>query len=202
MICKNCGTKFNTGNPDKDGIVTCPECGKRYRKASATSGLAGKQTEKPAARTKTKKTAQSGFERFMRYKIGGMLPAWFVFLTLAIVAVIMIVALSNSGGNIEGSWRLVNVEAGYSDDYDDFIQSIEYMKESGGELSFTFEGGRFTMNVNIGSQSMTPFEGSYRTGGGTLYLTMDGETEDIDYSVSGNTLTLQDDGQKVIFQKK
>ncbi|MBQ9408168.1 MAG: lipocalin family protein [Clostridia bacterium] len=197
MICKNCGTKFDTSNPDENGIVTCPECGKRYRKTVAPKPAA-EQTDKE----QVKKPAPSGFARFMRYKIGGMLPAWFACLALVAVAVILIVALSGGGGNIEGTWRLTGVEAKGVEEMDDFAQSLDYMKQYGGDVLFTFASGRFTMDVTMGSQSVVSQDGSYRVSGGTLYLTVDGETDDLDYSVSGSTLTLQEDGQKIIFEKK
>ena len=207
MICKNCGTKFDTNHPDENGIVTCPECGKRYRKRVETvTDSAAKASVAQAQKTeeKAKETQKSGFARFMSYKIGGMLPAWCACLAVLIVAVILIVALpSGGGGDIEGTWILDGVESEGSDS-NDMAESMALLKAFGAEISFTFKSGDFTMYMSAMGQVQTQ-EGTYRVSGDRLYLDVEGEeSESVKYSISGDRLTMEEpgNGSKLIFVRK
>ena len=206
MICKNCGTTFSTDDPDENGIVVCPECGKKYRKKIAVKPADASESEAQANETAATASdrAASPFQRFMRCKIGGMLPAWCACFVLVFVAVLLIVTLLSSGTNIEGSWQLVNVNSSWSDDPDDFIQYLDSLNQNGIEVNFSFEKDRFALYLNYGgNQSVSTWEASYRTKGNTLYLAEDSnKPTDFEYSVSGNKLTLREDERSAIFQRK
>ena len=162
MICKNCGAQFDTSSPDASGIVTCPECGKKYQKKTspAAAPAAAATAAKPAGDFVQK--VKDGFDKFTKMKIGGSFPLWGA-VAGGVVALILIIVLLSAifgggpagspkamvklaekalNGNPKAAWNLMSPEdkeeyKNYGEFAKEFKEFIKEMKEYGGNYKYT-----------------------------------------------------------------
>jgi len=95
---------------------------------------------------------------------------------IAIVTVIGFTMVACGGGGLNGSYSLTG----------------------GGDLTYNFSGGKFTMET--GGKVLG--EGTFSAKGGKLTMNVEGAEQTMDYKLEGNNLILSVGGQSLTFAKK
>lgn len=100
---------------------------------------------------------------------------------------IMALTLTACGDDLEGSWKLTGGTA-----LSDFIGADEGMslEDMGMSITFSFNSGnKFVMSMSAFGVSDS-YNGTWKTDGDTLTMTVDGDPMVCSYIISGDTLTL------------
>lgn len=101
--------------------------------------------------------------------------------------VIMALTLTACGDDLEGSWKLTGGTALSDLIGTDASMSLEDM---GMSITFNFnDGGEFVMSMSVFGMSES-YNGTWKTDGDTLTMTVDGDPMVCGYKISGNNLTL------------
>ena len=104
----------------------------------------------------------------------------------AILSLLMFVSCEKFGGNaIVGTWKATTMEM----NVEGMSMSFE-LAEMGAEMSFTFRKdgtGEAYMSAEGETDSM---EFEYEAKGNILYMDYEGDVEEIPYSISGKTMTM------------
>ncbi|MBE5780714.1 MAG: hypothetical protein E7328_02690 [Clostridiales bacterium] len=112
-------------------------------------------------------------------------------LALALCAMMLLALCACGGGSSVANtkWALKSAEM------DGMTIDASMLAMIGAEFTLTFTSNTWEINM-MGDI----IEGTYTEDGGKIAMTSDGET--VPASVNGNTLTMEQDGQKMIFEKK
>ena len=106
-----------------------------------------------------------------------------IWLRILVIMLVFVMTVVGCGGGLNGTW--VHTE-GWID--------------AEGTLEFDFNNGSFKLIQN----GRTATEGTYKTNGNNLLLTPKGQTETVaySYSLNGNTLSIDINGNNNTFTKK
>ena len=229
MICKNCGTKFSSKNPDVNGYVFCPECGKRYRRVPKAA-QAGTAAEKPVRHADAHKTKKSS---------GKLL--WCLFAVALLIVTVVVIAVMGGFGSTdktsihgEGGKASKNRGTGSIDEsilgrweLEEIVTDYEYKKESHiyewfgsskgcfniSELTFSGNAIVNTGEYEKGKASFESNEYPYSVEKNIIKIISQEEEDqgddwvsievdnDFSYTVSNDTLTLSDKGDYATFKR-
>ncbi len=94
---------------------------------------------------------------------------------------------------VEGSWKITAVEGEMQG-----VEEFNMILQMGGVMTMTFENGKATMTVELLGQSQTQELGEYTDTGSAIV--MNGISDP--YTIEGDTLTLTENGMKMIMVRK
>ena len=127
----------------------------------------------------------------------------FMALTLTLVLILSTASFATaqaSGNSLEGTWKLTGT-IGDSEEFAYAGIGIALLNELGGDISFSFSGGRLLLSVSLFGMSEVQY-GTYWTSGEWLLMSGD-NSEWVQYDVIGSTLIMKDtDGNSLIFTRK
>lgn len=105
----------------------------------------------------------------------------------------------SSSNSLEGTWKLTSISGNFEEQIGAIV-ALALVNKLGGEISYTFSGGRFLVYVNMFGLSEVQY-GSYRTSGDWLVMT-NGNTEWMKYDIIGSMLIMNDEsGNSLIFTR-
>ena len=127
----------------------------------------------------------------------------FTALALTLVLILSTASFASaqaSGNSLEGTWKLTGT-IGDSEEFAYAGIGIALLNELGGEISFSFSGGRLLLSVSLFGRSEVQY-GTYWTSGEWLLMSAD-NSKWVQYDVIGSTLIISDtDGNSLIFTRK